>query len=584
MPSLSPSRSSASPPTKTKKKFSPNFAFHSLTLPVNLSEDENGNTINKASKPTETRQAILADVAEKVRLHQHRRLSQHSHFTDEVNRKNKWSSLYSNKLGVSIAERERRREMEISERKNYRPRTVNTDWIKESDDSMKKHAFQERAWDSLVNGRRNVNCFLCWKGCQPGSYMYCCDLCPSVCHRSCTTGEHGDYLHEDGKGWRCPDCVVTVNGVRDDEARLRREIQNRRDFFFAALKCQAYVLMWRERNWFRKKKKGIIRLQGVVQGIRQRRRFMDDLTSTYRSFRIKVCDYRKLRSSDADGKCDPVCMLSIFNNNKLMDLDDAERQLYRFDTQTIQRGTSGRWNEIFTVYSMNCKVDFAFTVVDKDDIGRCDFLGQNHFDGGNIMKQGILHGRRQKATLKMGHLEVEPRETSNRQPVRMDGLHSSPTGRITVEIQPVSNIVGKVGQMEEMLSALINGAKKKWWVVLIDSQLMLFSNQGDARPKQIIPLKQAHVMWHEKIVIKVQMTEQTWFFICHNKEERQGWFNKMTNKYWDSLVEGTRQFLSASGEGGGEGERTKRRGKTMTMMKVLEVMRRTLLFDLILSF
>jgi len=190
-----------------------------------------------------------------------------------------------------------------------------------------------------------------------------------------------------------------------------------------------------------------------------------------------------------------------------MDIEDAERQLYRFDTQSRQKGTNGRWNEVFTVYSINCKVDFVFTVVDKDDIGRCDFLGQNRFDGGRRMKQSILHGRRQKINLPMGHLEVEPRETSNRQPVRMDGLNSEPTGRISVELQPVSNIVGKCGQMEEMLSALIGGAKKKWWVVLIDNQLLLFSNQGDLRPKQTIHLKQAQVMWHEKIAIKVRENE-----------------------------------------------------------------------------
>jgi len=34
----------------------------------------------------------------------------------------------------------------------------------------------------------------------------------------------------------------------------------------------------------------------------------------------------------------------------------------RFDTTTMQKG--------FTIFSLNCRVDLAFTVVDKDDIGR----------------------------------------------------------------------------------------------------------------------------------------------------------------------------------------------------------------------
>ena len=412
-------------------------------------------------------------------------------------------------------------------------------------DTELKVKFKERNWDSNLMGARNVNCYYCWKGVQTGSYTYECELCASVCHSTCTDGTKGDFLGGgvNDRRWRCIDCVDTVNAVMKDETERIEGVQQKRRFFLAALRCQAYLLMWREKNRFRKKKRGVIRLQGVVLGIRQRQKFMRDITNTYRSFRVKICDYRKVRSSDADGKCDPVCITSIFNNNKLIDIDDAERQLFRFDTQTRQRGTSGKWNETFTVYSINCRVDFVFTVVDKDDIGRCDFLGQSHFDGGRRMKISILNGRRQKFHLPLGNLEVEPRESSNRQPVRMDGLNSEATGKISVELQPVSNVVGKVGQMEEMLSALINGAKKKWWVVLIDHQLMLFSNQGDLRPKQVIHLRQAQVMWHEKIVIKVQTTEQTWFFISSNKDDRLGWYNKMTNKYWETLCHGTKQFM-----------------------------------------
>jgi len=72
-----------------------------------------------------------------------------------------------------------------------------------------------------------------------------------------------------------------LGSVLKDENERVEGIRQKREFFFAALKCQAYLLMWRERNWFRKKKRGIIRLQGVVLGIRQRQKFMRDITNTY---------------------------------------------------------------------------------------------------------------------------------------------------------------------------------------------------------------------------------------------------------------------------------------------------------------
>jgi|TARA_B110000305_G_scaffold75961_1_gene85275 hypothetical protein len=125
-------------------------------------------------------------------------------------------------------------------------------------------------------------------------------------------------------------CSAQLDVTEESERVRIQEVLHKRAFFFAALKCQAYLLMQKERMFFRKKKRGIIRLQGVVLGIRQRKKFMKDVTNTYRSFRFKIGEFKGLRSSDPDGKpCDPVCITSIFNNNKSIDLDEAERQMYR---------------------------------------------------------------------------------------------------------------------------------------------------------------------------------------------------------------------------------------------------------------
>jgi len=377
LPEIPTPSASPKPPSRTFKKSTDtaDLAFHNLQLATNNSNH---------SAPSPTRGAILKDVEVKVKSYQHRRNSITADISGSGKTWNnpathtKWSEKFSAKKTKSFGDRQQVRDDIIMERKAYRPLTVDSSWLEdESELETKLHPMK---WDNRF-GVRNSNCLYCWKGVSLGAFCNVCSLCPAVAHMQCTEGKNrGDSLSAE-QGWRCYNCVQEVSltqsslalrktsmqatakltlfrsiafvllsrsppaslkmrlasfcsaqlDVTEESERVRiQEVLHKRAFFFAALKCQAYLLMQKERMFFRKKKRGIIRLQGVVLGIRQRKKFMKDVTNTYRSFRFKIGEFKGLRSSDPDGKpCDPVCITSIFNNNKSIDLDEAERQMYR---------------------------------------------------------------------------------------------------------------------------------------------------------------------------------------------------------------------------------------------------------------
>jgi len=161
-------------------------------------------------------------------------------------------------------------------------------------------------------------------------------------------------------------------------------------------------------------------------------------------------------------------------------------------------------------------VDLIATVVDKDDAGRIDFYGQAVMNAGAALKHAAITGKKQRFKMNLGAMTVEPRETSNRQKLKMDKINEPVSGKVYLELFTFSNVTTKCGVLEEMLSALITGAKKKWWAVLGDLrgaglELMLFSHQGDSRPKVSIPIRSGtHIVWHEDVVIKIGSMDSTY--------------------------------------------------------------------------
>ena len=94
----------------------------------------------------------------------------------------------------------------------------------------------------------------------------------------------------------------------------------------------ASLMRHKERQHYLIVRNGILRLQARARGVASRMQFMQELCSTHRSFRIKNGQYELPSSTQIDLKSNFSCIVCIVSNEN-NDLDDAEQQMYRFETQ-----------------------------------------------------------------------------------------------------------------------------------------------------------------------------------------------------------------------------------------------------------
>ena len=216
------------------------------------------------------------------------------------------------------------------------------------------------------------------------------------------------------------------------------------------------------------------------------------------------------------------------------------------------------------VYSCNTLVKISMTVHNKDTDAsgaRSVFIGQLVIDSRKILERTFFTGKPIRCKGKLGSLQIDPREQGTKTSFRMENNctscnnhtklpdstnHSVSTksmkinpnkesnhtfGKVSFEIHPVSNTESRCGILEEILSALLKGARKKWYAVLADKQLYLFSQYGDSRPKVVISLNSPglYINWHdpECTIIKIMSLDQSWFLTCPNTQHRQSWYNKV---------------------------------------------------------
>ena len=196
------------------------------------------------------------------------------------------------------------------------------------------------------------------------------------------------------------------------------------------------------------------------------------------------------------------------------------------------------------VYYSNSLVTLTFTVYERDDsLIKSIFLGQAIVDASNYLQIAFLCGKCQRFKVHLGALQKTPLEQGNKTMFRMDKIDCPGAGKILVEIQPFSNVDSKCGVLEEILSALLKGARKKWYAVLANRQLFLFSQFGDSRPKLVISLVHGtSVVWHEKKVIKIMTLEHTWLLTCPGAQQRNSWYTKLKGAYRETLYKGAQEF------------------------------------------
>ena len=229
---------------------------------------------------------------------------------------------------------------------------------------------------------------------------------------------------------------------------------------------------------------------------------------------------------------------------------------------TRQTTNSGDWGESFLIQSCDAQWDFIATVVDRDEAGRDDFLGQALVNAGSYILKAVTTNKKvQEIVMNLGPLQIEPRDTSNKQAMRLDTLSNANKaipGSISVEIHTFSNLTTKTGFLDEMLSQSVRGAKKKWWAVYLDRTLSLYNHKGDARPKKKIEIRNGTpISWHGNF-LKLSAINETFRFTSSNEDDRKDWYSKITGKYVKILQKGAedyrRQCRRERGEVEGEEE------------------------------
>eukprot|EP00979_Chaetoceros_neogracilis_P000028 scaffold11_cov248-Chaetoceros_neogracile.AAC.18 len=389
-------------------------------------------------------------------------------------RKSKWSAKFLSNKEKSLEAGAQRR-LCLEKERCYVPEFVHSN-------SVTCFVDRERELESVpfvanIHGPRNTLCAVCnIKVTKPSEEVHC-DLCPVIVHSACRTGNdcclqtcqahftigYKKHVLEMIKGdgiWCCDFCSKEiVVSIEEERLRLLNDRYKRLEFF-AAMRLQASCMRHKAQKRYKILQNGILRLQARCRGFQIRKSFMMELATTQRSFKIKNCEF-DLDVPMYDAKSTLSCIIHVINDEK-SDLEDLERQLYRFDTHGIsQHSDRGRFNDSFLVYSCNAMVKLAFTMHAKEhetSSSRSIFLGQYAVDARKILTRSFFSGRPCRLKGELTSIEVEPKDQ------RFSFLPSKNCyGEISFEIHPISNIESKCGVIEEIISGVLKGARRKWF-------------------------------------------------------------------------------------------------------------------------
>ena len=178
-------------------------------------------------------------------------------------------------------------------------------------------------------------------------------------------------------------------------------------------------------------------------------------------------------------------------------------------------------------------VKMAFTLHAKEPSTRSIFLGQYVTDARRMLTRSFFSGKPFRMKGDLQSLDIEPRDQRFSFLKPEDApLKSNTYGRLSFEVHPVSSVESKCGIIEEIISAVVQGAKKKWYAVLAEKHLYLFSKYGDSRPKVTIHLTHgSHVTWYDEkceIIKLSNLNNECWLFSCTNPQYLEGWYNKVS--------------------------------------------------------
>ncbi len=304
-------------------------------------------------------------------------------------RQNKWSKRYIEKRNKLLESKEEERKVETESRKNYTPKFVDSKSVTTFVD--REREIQPIPYIDDVHGPRNTLCSFCNKttiGVDDEGTG--CDLCPAIAHNNCIYlsnrkcclveedrnftqqyKEHvADVVKNRGTVWCCKLCTSELNGSIDGERSRLKFDRSKRLAYFSSMRLQAACLGHRARARFIKVTKAAIVIQSWVstssvlqcrkhvlifqpilipspqcfdirvntkklRGQQMRRAFFETLANAQRVFRIKNIEFELAQGIPiTDNKSNLSCIAYVINNES-NDLDDSERQMYRFDTHGV---------------------------------------------------------------------------------------------------------------------------------------------------------------------------------------------------------------------------------------------------------
>lgn len=467
-----------------------------------------------------------------------------------------WSERYSNELLSSKNAREERLRREENKRRSYTPKFQPLSVMSFTDCEQE---IVPIPYDDLAFGPRSCICSTCNKQVVNLSAINICDLCPSISHLSCSesystcafTKQHFHRFcesykrrikrfEEDGTSiWFCHFCSKEIlHEIEKDSRRLHMDRMNER-MFLAATKLQSIVMMHDCRSKYHKIRKYFLRFQARCRGYLARKLFLNDIMSLHRVFRIKGCSYEFHTKNHADDKFHVSCIICILSNNT--DRNENERQIYRFDSSNCH---NGKMNDTFLIYC-NSNVSISLTFLQKEHGSgpyRSDFLGQYVINAFSTLQHCFITGKPVRLT---GNLE-RPKKLPRGQILSIKDPKENTYGRLSFDILPFSNIESKCGILEEILNAVLHGAKKKYFAVFAEKTLYLYSQYGDTRPKASITLSfGSRVEWFDSArkIIKISTENKNcWLLSCPNHQHLNAWYNKLTGSYKNIFHHEVAQF------------------------------------------
>ena len=428
-------------------------------------------------------------------------------------------------------------------RRSYRPRIENFKHLYDHTDLS--HLQVPEPW--LEVWKRNLYCEICWKITTPGVGRYECLTCPVVQHLACTRSKHDNRNIESTMrhNWRCAECTEYMDdAIRFHWHEVRQKRLHRKAARYIIL-LQCWVRMMAARRRHRKIRLAAQLIQSHFRGKKTRRLFRQQYGPTlFRPFRITVNEVTGMTipPSWAGNIVEVYVICTIIRSEECIYHDVLANQVARvdmshrlldfgncrviWDDTQLCLGSTSRTILVMTVLALPKKPQDLFDPLATQNF---EFLGQAEFP----LEDTILYSKRNRvATLQLGPYVHDICDQQTMRSIKFHRYDHIISGEIRININPCSHAFSNAGYLSELPAkdAVISDSKKRWWIVLANSHLMLLNKPTDAKPKFTFPLKDLLNIRLNKSVncFSLELKGPNFYYIFShlNSSEVSRWYHK----------------------------------------------------------